>query len=192
MITKEELVFNKVIEQFRYTLYNGANQELRNLVISIFNNLGYGFKVYPAGDYYDSDEVNDELVMIDEYGDQKGLDAYDFIGLIKPEDKQKFLTPKVINALSDSDITDSFDEYVEKNYPDAYNEIDTLDLYDLGYRTRESLFEADWDHVVELLHGKSDINQQKEIRPLSEAKVSRIKRDIINSMIDRNTKKGRK
>lgn len=190
MVTKEQLLFDKIMEQFRYSLYGRRNDELKKLVISIFNGLGYGFKIYPAIDYYDSDEINDDLVMIGKWGEPEGLDPYEFANMIKPEDMEKFLTPEVIKALSDIDITDTFDEYVEKNFPDAYEKIDTSELDDIGYRSGIDVFEADWNHLIELLQGNFEIGPQNQgIRPISEAKLGRIKRDIIKTAIERDGKR---
>ena len=186
MVTKEQCLLNKALEQIDYD----RNQRLIQAIVNIYN---YGKK-------YSSDMIfmNDErgldaglegyspsfivysLINEDsEYNARdpffviengiKSIDGYDFRRMLQPEDMQKLMTNDVFEELDDTDITDAFDEFVQANYPQQYRALDFDNLYDMGYRTGGHVMQADWNQLVkELMEYKPELDESRVLEMTEE------------------------
>lgn len=186
MVTKEQCLLNKALEQIDYD----RNQRLIQAIANIYN---YGKK-------YSSDMIfmNDErgldaglegyspsfivysLINEDsEYNARdpffviengiKSIDGYDFRRMLQPEDMQKLMTNDVFEELDDTDITDAFDEFVQANYPQQYRALDFDNLYDMGYRTGGHVMQADWNQLVkELMEYKPELDESRVLEMTEE------------------------
>ena len=169
MVTKEQCLINQALEEIDY----GRNEGLIQNVIKSFNvskkyvsekifiNNEEGLNTAlqgmpPASIVYAVLGEGNEFRIDDPFfivtGDEiKSIDGYDLRRMIQPADTKEMISRNIFNELSDTDIFDAFDAFVQANYPQQYNQIDTDNLYDMGFRNGYSILDVDWNQLVEKL-----------------------------------------
>ena len=199
MVTKEQCLLNKALEQVDY----GRNQKLIQTIVKIYNygkqyvsekvflNNEYGLDaglrgMSPSQIIYsvlgdDAEYRIDDPFFIIEGDGIRSIDGYDFRRMLQPEDMQKLMTNDVFEELDDTDITDAFDEFVQANYPQQYRALDFDNLYDMGYRTGGQVMQADWNQLVKKL---------MEYKPqLDEGRVLEMTEEELRKMVAEGAQK---
>lgn len=199
MVTKEQCLINQALEEIDY----GRNEGLIQNVITSFNvskkyvsekifiNNEQGLNTAlqgmpPASIVYAVLGEGNEFRIDDPFfivtGDEiKSIDGYDLRRMIQPQDMKEMLSRHIEQELSDTDIFDAFDEFVQSNYPQQYNEIDTDNLYDMGYRSGSQIIDADWNQLVK---------QLMQFQPqLDEGRVLEMTEEELRKMVAEGAKK---
>ena len=196
MVTKEQCLLNRAIEEMHY----GRNQGLMVAMMNAFNN-GKQYiseKVFinnesgldsALSDFTpsqiiravlgeDSEYRIDEPFFVVEGDEIRSIDGYDFKEMLGQGGAQGLLTDEVVEELvSAGEIGEAFDDYVSVNYPQDYENIDTYALYDMGYRTEGQILQADWDQLVkELINQRPVSLDENDIRSITNKVISEIKK----------------
>lgn len=204
MVTKEQCLLNKVLENLKYN-YGGDNELIDN-ILSIYNQgKNYGsemifrnnengldqalrgfspsFIVYSILSEDSEFSLRDPFFMVSD--GLRSLDGFDVIRMISDEDKQKLLNPELFEGLSNTEISEAFDDFVHENYPQIYENVDTDVLYDLGYRTAYSILNADWGKLVQELqqyNPDDELNESKTIK-LTERDLKKLTNKILKEIM---------
>lgn len=196
MVTKEQCLLNRALEEMHY----GRNQGLMMAVMNAFNN-GKQYiseKVFmnnesgidsALSDFTpsqiiravlgeDSEYRIDEPFFVVEGDEIRSIDGYDFKEMLGQGGAQGLLTDEVVEELvSAGEIGEAFDDYVSVNYPQDYENIDTYALYDMGYRTEGQILQADWDQLVKELMNQRPVSlDENDIRSITNKVISEIKK----------------
>lgn len=100
--------------------------------------------------------------------------------MLTPEDRQKILNDDILGELNNTDIMDAFDTFVNKNYPQIYNNLDFDWLYDMGYRTEYDMLRADWEQLVQELQQYAQQQQQ-----VNEGKTVKLSENDLRGMTNK-------
>ena len=187
MVTKEQCLINQALEEIDY----GRNEGLIQNVITSFNvskkyvsekifiNNEEGLNTAlqgmpPASIVYAVLGEGNEFRIDDPFfivtGDEiKSIDGYDLRRMIQPADTKEMISRNIFNELSDTDIFDAFDAFVQANYPQQYNQIETGNLYDMGFRNGYSILDVDWNQLVEkLMHFQPQLDEGRVLEMTDE------------------------
>lgn len=187
MVTKEQCLINQALEEIDY----GRNEGLIQNVITSFNvskkyvsekifiNNEQGLNTAlqgmpPASIVYAVLGEGNEFRIDDPFfivtGDEiKSIDGYDLRRMIQPADTKEMISRNIFNELSDTDIFDAFDAFVQANYPQQYNQIETGNLYDMGFRNGYSILDVDWNQLVEkLMHFQPQLDEGRVLEMTDE------------------------
>ena len=205
MVTKEQCLLDRVLEEMEF----GDNAKLAQYVLAAYNQ----GKKYASDMIFQNDEhgldralqgFSPSFIVYSIIGDDtdydpkapfftidsgiKSIDGYDFQRMLTPEDRQKILNDDILGELDNTDIMDAFDTFVNKNYPQIYNNLDFDWLYDMGYRTEYDMLRADWGQLVQELQQyaqqQGQVNEGKTVK-LSENDL----RDMTNRILKEILKK---
>lgn len=207
MVTKEQCLLERVLQELDY----GRNDRLVQAVVAAYNagkryasdmifqnderGLDQGLEGYsPSFIVYsligeDSEYNARDPFFVIENG-IKSIDGYDFQRMLTPEDQQKIVAEEVLEELDNSDISDAFDTFLRKNYPNIYRSLDIDWLYDMGYRTEYDMLRADWTKLVSELqqYAQQQGQQINEAVRLNEQDLKRMTNKIVKEILNKGKK----
>lgn len=197
MVTKEQCLLDRVLDELEY----GGNDRLAQYVLAAYNQ----GKKYASDMIFQNDErgldqalqgFSPSFIVYSIIGDDtnydpkapfftidsgiKSIDGYDFQRMLTPEDRQKILNDDILGELNNTDIMDAFDTFVNKNYPQIYNNLDFDWLYDMGYRTEYDMLRADWEQLVQELQQYAQQQQQ-----VNEGKTVKLSENDLRGMTNK-------
>lgn len=208
MVTKEQCLLDRVLEEMEF----GDNAKLAQYVLAAYNQ----GKKYASDMIFQNDErgldqalqgFSPSFIVYSIIGDDtdydpkapfftidsgiKSIDGYDFQRMLTPEDRQKILNDDILDELDNTDIMDAFDTFVNKNYPQIYNNLDFDWLYDMGYRTEYDMLRADWGQLVQELQQyaqqQGQVNEGKTVK-LSENDLRKMTNRILKEIVGKSKK----
>ena len=205
MVTKEQCLLDQALNELEYDrnerltryILNAYNQGKKYVSEMVFPNDENG--VFQALKGWGEAEIC--KILYETLGDfdtstpfftvdykLNSIDAYDFVRMLTPEDKQKMMNQDIFEELDNTDIMDAFDSFVQANYPQLYNSLDFDMLYDMGYRTEYDMLGADWNQLVKELQQYASQQVNEGVVNLSENDLRSMTNKILNEVL-KNKKK---
>lgn len=196
MVTKEQCLIDRVLDEMEYR----GNERLAQYVLAAYNQ----GKKYASDMIFQNDErgldqalqgYSPSFIVYSIIGDDaeydprapfftidsgiRSIDGYDFQRMLTPEDRQKLLNDDILGELDNTEIMDAFDTFVNKNYPQIYNNLDFDWLYDMGYRTEYSILNADWNELVK------ELQQYAQQQQVNEGKAVKLNENDLRGMTNK-------